>query len=532
MEALDYLRRRSRSGHRQSLAAGFLLAVAFLACGAQAWLPTADAQPDSARPLATGHAGADEALPGEDPPEVDSVRAPARPPVKEQAARRLEVGSSGRVTGLSRPTRPPLVPRKQEPPALSAAPRSPELRRPLGPPGATKTGPLARSAPRAEPVRLPSPEPELPAASPSRQERTIVRALPPVIEPPPVAREQEVLPARPALPESPPNRQPQEVATAQPMLIQPEPGPEPSALMRMPGRELLAPSALDLRRLRRTVAREGSQLTIGPSSAEGKPDGATTVAATPQEVRAGPVRLSQPDEKAAQSRPVRLPPVLAQPAAMPPVRLPPLAAETPEPRPVRLPPVDPVVAARPAVSPEPEPRPAEPAGEAVVVTDDVPPPRRDPLPPAWQQAVGKDSSDAAKPTPVAAPERPPQKEPASPPVVAQKEPASPPVVARREAVAAGPLRLTLKFPPPPKTSSGPQPDRPVVAMARLAPKAADPKADLDQSTPGADGEEGVAFASDSAETPQQPLQLTIKIPPRDAKPGEGTKQAADSGANR
>ena len=337
--------------------------------------------------------------------------------------------------------------------------------------------------------------------------------------------------------------------------------------MQRPGRELLAPSALDLRRLRRTVAREGSQLAIGPSSAERKVDGGTTVAAAPQESKAGPVRLPQPDEKAAQSRPVRLPPVVAQPAAPPPVRLPPVVAqpaapppvrvpqpggdvaesrpvrmppvvaeaaapppvrlppvgaEKPEPRPVRLPAVDPVVAAGPAVSPEPEPRPAEPAGEAVVVTDDVQPPSSNPLPPsAPQQAAGQDSSDAAKPVPVAAPERPPQ-----------KEPALPPVVERSAAIAAGPLRLTLKFPPPSKTASGPQPDRPVVAIARLAPKAADPKADPDPSTAGAEGEEGVAFVSDSAATPRQPLQLTIKHPPQDAKPGDSTKQAADSGTNR
>ena len=607
MEGPAFDRRRSRLGHRQSLAAGFLLAVAFLAWGAQGWLATADEQPDPARSRAAGNADPDAALPGEDPPEVDSVRAPARPPVKEQAARKLEVGSSGRVTGLPRPSRPPLVPRQQQRPVLPSAPRSADLERPMGLSGASKAGPLARSAPRAEPVRLPSPEPELPAPSPSRQERTIVRALPPLTERPairpeqevlpvqpslpagppirqeqgivralppvterpavrpeqevlraqpllpagppirqeqgivktlppltelPAVRpEQEVLPARPSLPESPSSRQQQEVVTVQPLLIQPEPGPEPSALMRAPGRELLAPSALDLRRLRRTVAREAPQRAIDPSPADPKDDGGTTVAATP--------------------RPVRLPKPATEVAESPPVRLPPAGAEMPERRPVRLPPVDPVVTAGPAVSPEPggaggrrpevsrpsppetaparrtppeaeapQPRPAEPAGEAVVVTDDVQPPPGDRVPPSKpQEAVGRESPDAAKPGLVGTPQRP-----------LPAEAASVPVVERSGAAEFGPLRLTMKFPPPPKTAIRlpPQPQRPVVAVARLNPEAAD----SDESTAGADAEEGVAFASDSAASPQQPLRLSIKYPPRNAKPADSTNKAAGTGPGR
>jgi hypothetical protein len=316
----------------------------------------------------------------------------------------------------------------------------------------------------------------------------------PVIEPLPIVqKQQEVLPARPATREPPPSQPKQEVVTAQGALVQPEPGPELSALMRMPGRELLAPSALDMRRLRRVVGREGPQVAVGAPPAERTPDGGSTIAVTPQEVRAGPVRLPPGVAPPAAAPPVRLPPAVAQPAAGPPVRLPPMAVDTPEPRPVRLPLVDHVAAVGPRVSPEPEPQPVEPAGEAVMVTDDVPPPR--------------DSLSA--------------------------------VAAQWETVAAGPLRLTLKTPPPPKASSSPSPERPVAAAARLAPKAAepkgddkDPKGDAKDWTAGRDGDEGVAFASDGEETPQRPLQLSIRQPSRDATPRESTRQAPDARTNR
>jgi hypothetical protein len=337
--------------------------------------------------------------------------------------------------------------------------------------------------------------------------------------------------------------------TVQPLLIQPEPGPEPSALMRAPGRELFAPSALDLRRLRQTVAREAPQLAIGPSPADPKDDGGTTVAATPRESTPRPVRLPKPAAEVAESAPVRLPPT---------------GAEMPERRPVRLPPVDPAVTAGPAVSPEPQvfspnvkaspdpggaggrrlevaqpsrpetaparrtlpeaeapqPRPAEPAGEAVVVTDDVQPPPGDRVPPSKpQEAVGRESPDAAKPGLVGTPQRP-----------LPAEAASVPVVERSGAAEFGPLRLTMKFPPPPKTAIRlpPQPQRPVVAVARLAPEAVE----SDESTAGADVEEGVAFASDSAASPQQPLRLSIKYPARNAKPADSTNKAAGTGPDR
>ncbi len=180
----------------------------------------------------------EEPSPRQEPPDLDSVRAPARPPVKEQGGKKAWSGGKFTSQGSSFSTGRPANPNpRSEGPSFTS--RGPSIERPANVPavvGPDPTSPLVRPA---DPFRHSQPEPwtHVPprTESPPDAAPTISQpSSPDLLGPDVVARTPQIPQAetQEALPVQQPFSDPSQAPSD--MLVQPEPAPDGAGLVRGP----------------------------------------------------------------------------------------------------------------------------------------------------------------------------------------------------------------------------------------------------------------------------------------------------------